>query len=281
MPDDPILDPAGEVKPNGADSPVTPAAASQADLDALREQVSKSAEAVTDLSQTIKAAMQNQAPVTPPKEEPTDPEPDADETLRELAADPDALIRKLGREEIDKVRRELFEPQMRTVFEAQHQQILATEKSKVDAEYGDGVWEDKFLPALEPFYNRLRTEDPAKLADANYIEANIGVIGYKIRDDLAEAKTKTTKTAEEKIVAEREALVKTVSALPSGTFRRTASSEDELSDETKTALLRIEEHGGGAVDHKEFAKLQAAGNSYADYLDATGQTEKKVEVFGA
>lgn len=273
MPDDPILDaPTGdEDKPTTTDSPTV---ASQMDLDALKEQVSGTARAVETLTQTLQAALQ--APAPEPAPDPT-PEPDVDDTLRDLTTDPQALIERITKEQIDKARVEQFEPPMQALIDSQHRQIMAGQKAAVDAKYGGGVWEEKFLPALNHTFAQVRAIAPAKLAEENYIKANVGVIGYDQIDSLTEARASNTKKQEEALVAERAAIV---NSLPAGTIRRTPTTGDELDDDGKAFLARIADNGGGQTDPKEFARLHGTDNDLESYLKVTGQSDKLEEIFG-
>ena len=277
MPDDPILD---AVEPT-TDSPEgTPAngtdGVSTTDFDALKEQVSGTAAAVQSLTETLQAAInapQQTAPVAESEAEPTS----VDDTLRELTTDPEALIKRISEETVNKARVDTFEPAIQQVYDAQHMQIMAEQKIEVDAEYGTGTWDEKFAPQLTPVYAQLRSVDPAKLADPNYVKANVAVVGYNLRGELATAKAATGKAAEEAKVAERTEII---NALPSGSIRRVAGAKGEVTQEMTEFLARTEKGGGGKVGGEEFEKLHNTGNSLAEYLEATGQTEKLEAILG-
>ncbi len=273
MPDDPILDtPPATETPEG--DPTPDASVSTSDFESLKEQVSGTAAAVQSLTETLQAAMNTPTPVAPePEAEPTS----VDDTLRELTTDPEALIKRISEETVNKARVDTFDPAIQQVYDAQHNQIMAVQKSEVDGEYGTGTWDEKFLPHLQPVYAQLRTIDPAKLADPNYIKANVGVIANENRVDLAKARTDLVKTTEEAKVAERNEII---NHLPAGSIRRTAGTTGEVTQEMTEFLARVEKGGGGRTDGAEFEKHHTSGNSLREYLEATGETKKLEAIFG-
>lgn len=270
---EPTPKPNGETKTTDSDR----MASLENQIKETAESVSQTNQAVSGLTSTLNDLLQQSREYAAT----SDPEPEVepDEMVTQFAADPKGVIRTVASEVVNEARA-LLEPQQRVIINATHEGILANERAKVDSEFGPGTFDESFYPKMKPTLDFLRSEkgDYTRLADSNYVSAQVTLLKGHLMSDLVKKAEEFGKKKVEDLASERLEIAR---GIPSAGVVTATREGNALSQDASAFLDRVEKHTGETQDRDLFVKLLSAndpstgksGTSLSEYLEAVGDNK--------
>lgn len=208
-----------------------------------------------------------QPPAPTPQAQPSET---AEALIQRFADRPREVIQEIADGQIDRTVNDRLSPIMNTVIRAAHDSVLGGERSRVDAEFGPGTFDEVLLPALEPDLKRLGQHNQMAMASRDTIAALVDrAIGQK-RVALNERESNYKKSRE---TAGDDIVRRVVSQLPPSAQPR--RSTERPSQEMVEFLRKLETSTGDSMDTKDFMRYHQAGNSLEDYLAVASQKDGK------
>jgi hypothetical protein len=164
--------------------------------------------------------------------------------------------------------------------------VLDSERTRVDAKYGEGAWDKHIWPELKPVYTRVLETDPARLhnreAITNAVKTIIGSndeVFFNLRAETQKARAEAATKTEDELVT------KVSSKIPSnltGGLRSSRGGEPKLTPEHQSHLADIARETGTTITSADEGRIAAlmgikgpVGTTYADWEAANTKLAAK------
>ena len=261
---------------NDATADATAAAADQdaardaahAQLVAANEQLSKQ---LGEATAALKAMNVGGPAPGPAEPAPTPQQVSADTLIRQFASDPKGLIAAVADGRIDEKVSAQLVPLLAPMIKATHQNLVSSERLRVDAEFGLGTFDELIQPALSKDVEQLSKVNQASLINSDTIRALVRRIEGESRIKLNEREVAVAASRKK---SEADEANKFFAYLPPGMRPRGDKAATGATPDIKQFLGDMERGGGGKLDEKTFMAYHNSGNTIDDFVAATAALKK-------
>ncbi len=267
--------PSGNGSDPTADTPLTMAAAAELITQALSPVASR----LEELGATnAQLAQHIQTSGQPAAAAPTDTAAGED-FLTKFSQDPEGAIRALQQDELRQVA-----PMIGNMLNSGVTAAVASEKSTIDGEFGEGAWDKLFDKPLSVLLDSYKRSNVAALADNSVISREVDGLKGRLFNDLVsyrdESRKKTTDSKESNQKELTDGILQQVQTNMTGGIRRISGGDLEITEELKGYLQeRATAIGEPVEDAKAWNERNDYGNTYEDFqahqVKLEAQKEKK------
>jgi hypothetical protein len=244
MPDDNIFE--GEPRPQKTEpqpQPQPQPTPQQVDLSPLVNELKALSTRMGQLENFVQSAQRTQPEPTPQLSD--------DDLSTQLLTDPKTTLEK----QFDQFVKEKLAPQLRTQYGDRRDELIDGYKSDIDGEFGEGTWDELFVPELNDAFGNM---PPEMQASRGHLRVMINAIKGDKLDKLVDKAAALEEKAEQEATAEPPAMLGAGNPRP---------SEPAVSQDLKDFLADYNRHTGDNMSVKDWQGLAAKGNTEDDWRE--------------
>jgi hypothetical protein len=192
----------------------------------------------------------------------------------DFITNPQPHVERIATSAAEGIVRESIAPLLSQMVAQNHSNVVESQRSRIDSEFGEGAWESHFAPELNPMFDRVRKDNPSQLGNADAIQRAVDAVKGAKFETLVEARNASATAREQSEEAKREEMLEIVRSNLTGGISR-GGGKSVLTNEMKDFMEKEFRATGVKPDENAFLAAATSGSTLEDWQAAQAALKKK------